>query len=358
MSKRIIYQFAPQICKHDAIGNEILAIQGLLRESGIESRAVCDFADEGSAQHVRGWSGRVPETSRLTIVHYSHGSPSHERVFASPEPKVLFYHNVTPAHYFRSTHPNFVEASEKGRRQLASLPGRVDIAVAHSSFSAEELRQHGFDRVEILPYVSLESLYEVEPDASIFERFGGDGWINLICVAQVAPHKCIEDCILVFDYFRRMIHRKSRLFVVGGWNGTEAYLRRLQRLVKMLGLDGVIFTGQVSQAALIAYYQIADALLCMSEHEGFCVPLIEAMRYDVPIFAYEAAAVPETLRYSGVLFARKHWPTIAEAVGILLADPEMRAQVVAKQRASLDYYSLESCRAKLAALLESVGITA
>ena len=356
MKKQVVYQFAPQICRHDAIGNEIFAIQRSMDKSGIESEIVCDLADNVLPGRVRPWSKKVAATSQLTMVHYSHGSASHERVFASPEPKVLFYHNITPAQYFRSTHPNLVRASEAGREQLSKLPGLVEVAVAHSTFSANELAEYGFRRVEVLPYMPLKPLYEVEPDQAVLRRYAWDGWVNLICVAQVSPHKCIEDCILTFDYFKHFVNRKSRLFVIGGWGGTEAYVARLQRLVKTLHLNDVIFTGQVSQESLIAYYEAAHAFLCMSEHEGFCVPLVEAMRYDVPVFAYAATAVPETLRYSGVLFPRKDWPTIAEAIGILLADERVRAQVIAEQRQHLPYYSLPACEERLEALLASLGL--
>jgi glycosyltransferase involved in cell wall biosynthesis len=356
LNNQIVYQFAPQICRYDAIGNEIFALHRLMTDSGIESRAVCDFADAGLPDKVERWSKKLAATSRLTIVHYSHGSKSHRRVFASPEPKALFYHNITPAHYFRSTHPNFVEASEKAREQLSTLPELVDVAIAHSQFSAEELKRCGFRNVAVLPYVSLENLYQLEPDPSILSRFGGDGWVNLICVAQLSPHKCIEDCILVFDYFRRFVNRKSRLFIIGGWVGMEAYVARLQRLVTALNLTDVVFTGQVGQESLLAYYKIAGALISMSEHEGFCVPLIEAMRFDVPVFAFAATAVPETVQESGVLFRRKDWPTIAEAIGIVLEDSEIRSRILDRQRESLQHYSVPSCREKLKVLLATMGV--
>ncbi len=352
----IVSQFASQVCPHDAIGNEIFAMRDLLAGFGLESATFCDYADPALAGAVNRWSKRAAEDGRLTIVHFSHGSPSHERVFATAEPKMLVYHNITPAHYFLSTHPRIAAASRKGREQLASLPESVDVAVAHSSFSAAELRDLGFRRVEVLPYIPFESLYAVDPDPDLLRRYGGDGAVNLICVAQIAPHKCIEDCILVFDYFRRVGHRNSRLFVIGGWSGTEAYLARLHRLVKMLGVEDVIFTGQVPQAALVAYYRIADALLCMSEHEGFCVPLIEAMRYDVPIFAYEAGAIPETLGSSGVSFRHKDWPLIAEAIGALLSTPRLKEQVLEKQRVQFSNYSMAACRKKFSTLLASMGI--
>jgi glycosyltransferase involved in cell wall biosynthesis len=358
LSQPTVNQYASQVCLFDAVGNETFAIQRVLSDIGVDSEILCDLADTSLHGRVRPWSKNRARASHLTIVHYSHGSKSIQRVFASSEPKVLLYHNITPAKYFRGTHSNLVRASESGREQLAGLANRVEVAVAHSTFSANELRQCGFPRIELVPYVSLETLGQVEPDRDVMDRCRRDGWVNLICVAQVAPHKCIEDCLFVFDYFKRFVFRKSRLFVIGGWAGTEAYLERLRRLVNIMQLSDVVFTGQVSQESLIAYYKSAHAFLCMSEHEGFCVPVLEAMRYEVPVFAYAAAAVPETLRYSGVLFPEKDWPTIAEAIGLLLADQRLRAQVVAEQREQLPYYSRSACQERLRALLASVGIAA
>lgn len=358
MSRPIVNQYAPQVCLFDAVGNETFAIQRVLSDIGLESEILCDLADTSLHARVRPWSKATAQAARLTIVHYSHGSKSIQRVFASSEPKVLLYHNITPAKYFQGTHPNLVRASELGRQQLAGLANRVEIAVAHSTFSANELREYGFSRVEVVPYVALEPLLPVEPDRGVMDRCSRDGWVNLICVAQVAPHKCIEDCLFVFDYFKRFVCPKSRLFVIGGWAGTEAYRERLRRLVDALHLSDVVFTGQVSQESLVAYYKSAHAFLCMSEHEGFCVPLVEAMGYGVPVFAYAATAVPETLRYSGVLFPEKEWPTIAEAIGLLLADQRLCAQVVAEQREQLPYYSRSACQERLRELLASLGVTA
>ena len=358
MSRPLVNQYASQVCLFDAVGNETFAIQRVLSDIGIASEILCDLADTSLHARVRSWSKATAQASRLTIVHYSHGSKFIHRVFSSSEPKVLLYHNITPAKYFRGTHPNLVRASELGREQLAELANRVEVAVAHSTFSANELRQYGFARIEVVPYVSLEPLCQVEPDRDVMDRCRRDGWVNLICVSQVAPHKCIEDCLFVFDYFKRFVCRKSRLFVIGGWPGTVAYLERLRRLVNILHLSDVIFPGQVSQESLIAYYKSAHAFLCMSDHEGFCVPLVEAMRFDVPVFAYAATAVPETLRYSGVLFPHKDWPTIAEAIGLLLSDEQLRAQVVADQRQQLSYYSVSACQERLRTLLAGVGVIA
>jgi glycosyltransferase involved in cell wall biosynthesis len=352
----IVHQFAHQICRHDAVSNEIFTLRGAMAALGIESEIVCDLADGPLPAPVRSWSNKIAKASRLTIVHYSHGFPTAERIFGSQEQKLLLYHNITPSHFFRSAHRNLTLASDAGRQKLSELAGAIAVAATHSDFSAQELRRLGFRRVEVLPYVPFTPLYNARPDEGVLASFGSGGWVNLICVAQVAPHKRIEDSIFVFDYFKRFVNRRSRLLIIGGWAGTEAYLARLQRLVKMMNLRDVVFTGQVPQKSLLAYYKVASAFLCMSEHEGFCVPLVEAMRYDIPIFAYASTAIPETLRGSGVQFSKKDWPAIAEGIGLLLADAEAREEILAHQRRSLEYYSPRACQEKFGALLESLGV--
>ena len=327
-----------------------------MSEIGIESRITCELADPSLEHRVQRWSERTSQSNKLNIIHYSHGSPVYEKVLRSGERKVLLYHNVTPAAYFRGTHPNLARASELGMQQLRAVCDTFETVVAHSTFSARQLESLGFHDVEVMPYVTLPSLYEVEPDANVMREGGDPQWVNIICVAQVSPHKCIEDCILVFDYFKRFLCKDSRLIIIGGAAGTEAYLGRLQRLIKSLHLRDVVFTGQVSMAALVAYYKTAQAFLCMSEHEGFGVPLIEAMQYDIPIFAYNSTAIPETLRGSGMLFPEKHWPTIGEAMAIVLSDGNRREEVLEAQRKELQYYSWAASRERFRQFFEKLGV--
>lgn len=358
MRRGVIHQFAPQVCQHDAVGNEVFALHSLFGSLGLDSYVWCDLADQPSAKHVR-WCRRSAQLKGdLLLIHYSHGSGSYRRLLPHPERKILVYHSITPREYFVGTNTNSEEASRQGYAELPGYAERVDVAIAHSRYSARQLEQSGFRNVVVLPYVLYEPLYAVEPDRSLLDRYGRDGWVNLLTVGRVAPHKCLEDCIFVFDCFKRFVERKSRLFIVGSWEGTEAYLARLHRLVAKLGLHDVFFTGSVAQTTLMGLFKLADAYLCMSEHEGFGVPLVEAMRFDVPVFAYAATAVPETLHGAGVLFTEKSWPVVAEAIGLLLADGRLREQVISEQRRKAAFYSSEAARGRLRHWLETWNLLA
>jgi glycosyltransferase involved in cell wall biosynthesis len=244
-----------------------------------------------------------------------------------------------------------------GRDALALYSGSVELALAHSEYSARDLTGAGFRNVRVFPYVPTHRFYDIPPDESVLGRYRGDGLVNLLVVGRIAPNKCIEDCILAFHCFRNRIEPRSRLFIAGSSTGTEYYLMRLQRLVTRLGLGGsVVFTGRVSQAALNAYYRLAGAFLTMSAHEGFCVPLIEAMLFDVPVFAFASCAVPETTRGAGVLFPEKNHPEIAEAIGVVVSDPAWKEKILRAQREAAGFYSADASERRLSELLVSLGV--
>ena len=351
MKRSGIDQFAPQVCEYDAVGNEVFALQHLLASAGIRSEIFCDLVDHRLSRRVHSWDDRTGLAGAALLVHYSHGSPSYPQVFSAGGRKILLYHSITPYEYFVGTHAALERASRLGSCDLPRYAGSVDVALAHSSYSAGELRSAGFPRVEVFPYVPYEPLYTAQPDESLMKRYAGDGWVNLITVGRIAPHKCLEDCIFVFDYFKRNIEPRSRLFIVGSWAGTEAYTARLGRLISRLDLRDVIFTGPVRQSELVAHYRLAQAFLSMSEHEGFGVPVVEAMRYEVPVFVYASTALPETLRGAGVLLAEKRWPVIAESIGLVLSTPSLRQELLAGQLEAAAYYSLPAARDRLFALL-------
>lgn len=356
MKPACINQFAPQVCQCDAVGNETFAIQHVLASAGVQSRIFCDRADAAIARGVHRWRDRTGKAGTALMVHYSHGSPSHLKALSAGGPKILVYHNVTPASYFVGTAPAVAQASRLGSADLPHCAERVEVALAHSSFSARDLQAAGFPRVEVLPYILFEPLYATEPDQSVRVRYAEDGWRNLLAVGRIAPHKCLEDSIFLFDYFKRHIERRSRLFIVGSWDFAEAYHLRLQRLVSRLNVKDIIFTGPVRQTELIAYYRLADAFLCMSEHEGFGVPVVEAMRYDVPVLAYASSAIPETLRGAGILFSEKNWPVMAESIGLLLSRSDWREEVIARQRQEVEHYSFTKARERLMGLLHNLAI--
>src|SRR5690606_3919553 len=152
------------------------------------------------------------------------------------------------------------------------------------------------------------------------ERFSKDGYTNLLFVGRIAPNKKQDDIIKIFYYYKKFINPESRLILVGSYIGMERYYSELIKLVNDLDLQDVFFTGHIPFESILAYYQISHLFLCMSEHEGFCVPIVEAMLFDLPIIAYRSSAVPATLGNAGFVVSEKNYKAIAELIHIVLND--------------------------------------
>ena len=172
-------------------------------------------------------------------------------------------------------------------------------------------------------------------------------YVNFIFVGRIAPNKKQEDVIRAFSCYQRFCNPKSRLILVGSWSGAESYYRRLCRYTAALQAENVLFTGHIPFPDILAYYHVADLFLCMSEHEGFCVPLVEAMYFGVPILAYRACAVPDTLGDSGILLDKKDPVEAAMVADRILTDTSLRRELVARQRRRQQDFSYGAVRALL-----------
>lgn len=269
----------------------------------------------------------------VMFLHYSTGySPEVLGwVRRLPDRKVLIYHNITPMDYFLGINEHYRETSWAGREQLPILREYVDVAWGVSEFNRQELKAVGFRGTRVLPIIFDPALYRVAADSQTLTRCD-EGGAHLLFVGRVVPNKRLQDVILTFYYFKRRVDPQAHLHLVGSHHQMGPYLAYLQALVAQLNLSDVHFEGHVSTAELVAFYQGADVFLCMSEHEGFGVPLVESMHYGLPVVAYAAAAVPETMGEAGILVEKKDFVSIAELLGLLLEDVTWRERLVRRQR--------------------------
>jgi len=245
----------------------------------------------------------------------------------------LIYHNITPPEYFVGVHEQLVELCWKGRRELRAYVGRCDLALGDSEFNRQELAGIGFPRTGVLPVVPDFSHLSGVPDWKVASRFD-DEWTNLLFVGRIIPNKRIEDLVRIFHAYRR-INPRSRLLIVGSYGGFEKYLAMVMSVAARLGTPDVHFAGHVSNEELVAYYDVADLFLCASEHEGFCVPLVEAFQMGVPVVARAATAVPATLDGGGVVYEDTDPNHVASILDAVLSDGGLRAQVIATQEQAL-----------------------
>jgi glycosyltransferase involved in cell wall biosynthesis len=320
----------------DAISNEALAIRKHLREAGYQSDIFAESVHPRMAHLARPlWEyGTVSSSETVCLFHFSIGSASSRLIFGAPDRLVAIYHNITPAPFFVGFHAHLAGLCHHGRRELAAFAPRTELALGDSDYNRRELEEAGFARTDVLPIVLDFSRYE-RPPSRVVRRLYGDGRTNVLFVGRIIPNKKIEDLIRTFAHYQKRFDPSSRLLLVGDTRGFERYLSRLQGLVERLGVEGVVFTGQVDDDDLYAYYGVADLFLCLSEHEGFCVPLQEAMLFGVPVVAFEAGAVAETLHGGGLLLGQKDPETIAALLARVRRDPRLRRDVLAGQERAM-----------------------
>ncbi len=350
-----IHQVVPTLAPRDAIGGHVLEARALLRGMGVESEV---FVGEAwpelrrECRPHRELAGGPAGT--LLLYHASIGSPVAGWVQRRPEPLVVDYHNITPSSFFAPWAPHVAVELDVGRHQLADLARRAVFGVADSGFNEVELRQVGFGATAVAPILVDPGGFAGEVDAGVGERLAAErSGAEWLFVGRVAPNKCQHDVVAAFALYRRLYDPGARLRLVGG-PSAQAYWDAVAGYVAALGLEGAVeLAGSVPEGAKAAYFANADVFVCLSEHEGFCVPLLEAWWWGVPVVAFAAAAVPETLGGAGVLLGDKSPARVAAAVDRVVRDARVRAGLVAAGRERLaGEFALERSRARFTAAIE------
>ena len=321
----------------DAIGNEALGIRRVLRDAGFASEIYVETAETRLENLTVDYRDLPEETTAddILIHHFSIGSRASRIAFALPARMVLIYHNITPPSYFIGVNPTLVQQCWMGRRELRAYARRCDLALGDSEFNRRELAEIGFTRTGVLPVVPSFAHLAVEPDRMLAGTFDDDR-TNILFVGRVIPNKRIENVIRVFQAYRLKYDRRARLLLVGAQSGFERYVASLRDLVARLGIPDVHMVGHVSNEELTAYYDVADVFLSASAHEGFCVPLMEAFHKGLPVVAYAAAAVPDTMDGAGVLYDRTDPRHVASLIHTLMTDDAWYEETVRSQYAALD----------------------
>ncbi len=335
----VAHQVLATLSYGDAIGHEVLGIQRVLREAGFSSDIFVETADptlKPLTRNFRGLPGAVTAND-LLIHHFSLSSKASRTAYALPSRMALVYHNITPPEYFIDIHPLLALRCWEGRRELGAYVPRCDLALGDSEFNRQELQALGFRKTDVLPVIPNFDHLTGEPDWSLVSQFN-DAWTNILFVGRVIPNKRIEDLIKFFHAYRSTHNLRSRLIIVGSYIGFEDYLMSLYDLTSRLRTPDVHFVGQATNAELAAFYNVADVFLCASEHEGFCVPLVEAFHERVPVIAYSATAVPDTMDGGGVLYNDKDPSVVADLIDAIVSNQALCETVVDAQDIALDRY--------------------
>ena len=355
-----IDQYLPGFAPHDAIGNHTIQTRRLLREAGYDSDIWAEHILPPMGHEARSYleDPRRPGEPRLLLYQSSTSSAMANWLRARAEggeALIGHYHNITPGLYFARWEPHIAAAMEEARQELAMLAPHVSFSFADSGYNEAELVDYGYQQTLVCPLlVDLED-YHRPPDRATLERLRkrrGRSGAQWLFVGRVAPNKCQHDVVGAFAAYRRAFDPAARLTLVGGGTSTQ-YLRALERLVEELELgDSVEILNGLGDTELLAYWAVADVFVCLSEHEGFCVPILEAMELGVPVVAYAATAVPETLGDAGILVEDKDPLTVAVAVDEACRPGPYRDRLIMAGKDRASNFTLEKTSKQLLSGIE------
>lgn len=353
-SKVKVHQIIPWLGKEgDAIADEIRLIQKMLQESGYDSEIYCENYD--SSAKAKYYPEYLNESSANNILIYHHAGVSRVAKFIRdlPDYKILIYHNITPSSFYKNFDKLKVTIQEKGLLDTKMLSSHIDLALGDSEYNKDELITLGYKNCDILPILLNYDRYDVVDEYTL-DKYS-DGNTNIIFVGRIAPNKCYEDLIKVFYYYKKL-DPSSRLLLPGSYNIHDKYYIFLQTLLTHLNLKDVFFFGKVPQEQINSYYRSANIFLSMSEHEGFCIPLVESMYFGIPIVAFNSSAIPDTLGKSGILINNKNFAEIAELMYILKNDEKLRERIISGQKKQLNNFEYSKIRTKLLSFIQERGI--
>lgn len=333
-----VIQIMPTLALGDAVSNDALALEKAIINMGYKTEIYAENIDprlpKGTAKYERNLY-KVNEDD-VVLYHLSTGTFLNKKIALLKCRKIVIYHNITPGNFFEEYSKESELKCLAGREEAASLCKQVDYCLADSEYNKQELIQMGCTcPIDVLPILIPFDDYRKEPDIKILDKYKDDGYTNILFTGRLAPNKKQEDVIRAFYFYKKFYNPKSRLILIGSDAGMSRYSYRLKSFIAKLELEDVIIPGHISFAEILAYYHTADLFLCQSEHEGFCVPLVEAMFFDIPVVAYHSTAIPYTMGDSGIVLDRKDAVETAAVMNRVLTDEELHAQIVEGQRKRL-----------------------
>ena len=352
MSLNTLNQFLPAFVAADAISNQAAALHHLALGLGWQARLFVAQPSTRSDVRAQLYQTYRPQHGDVNLLHFGIGSELDAFLCAQSKHLVLYHHNITPSEFLAAYNPAFARQAQLGRERLPILAGRAQFTLADSAFNADELKAAGYaGEVEILPPV-------LGNQSKIVQRVQNplsDSEACWLFVGRLVPNKGQAELIRAFAHYEHHINATSRLILVGSNRTTPGYDKYLQALAQTLGVANKVQMGPATESELAAHYATAQVFVCLSQHEGFCVPLIEAMKAGLPIVALARTAVIDTLGNAGVLLASAHPALVAETVNGLLTHPQLRQQVLAAQHERVQAFAQPIVEAQAKAMLQQLA---
>ena len=330
-----INQWVPAAHRGAAVGASARRVRDLLRARGFDSTIYALSIDDNLRDDVLPFDHVSSHIGDATILHFAVPSIMSTKLTQLKSRTIIQYHNITPAYFFAPYDSGIFRIAALGREELKTLVGHVDVALGDSEYNRQELATLGFTSTGVMPIIVDTERITVSPgEPALEETLLGDGLANILFVGRIVPNKKIEDIIRLAEHYKRYVDTDYRFIFVGRTDAGPRYYDTILALIAeyQMPKDRFILTGTVTESELATYYRASSAYISLSEHEGFCVPLVEAMSADLPILAFGATAVPETLGGAGICFSPKDLEYAAEMLGLLVYDEAVRSKVIAGQQ--------------------------
>jgi len=348
-----IVQMLPTVAYGDAVGNDTLALYNALVENGFKTAIYAENIDSRlKNRDIFYINDYKDDSENIILYHLSTGTSLNYKIKEYKAKIIVIYHNITPPKFFEKYSSDATKLCEEGVKGLKALSSVPIACFADSKHNANELVSSGYKcPIEVLPILMPFDDYKKQYSQNIYDKYNDD-YVNILFTGRIAPNKKQEDIIAAFDYYHKVINSKSRLFLVGNYNESDLYYSKLKQYVEELSIDEVYFSGHIKFDEILAYYAVSDVFLCLSEHEGFCVPIVESMLFELPIIAYDCTAVGETMAGGGILLPEKTPQVVAEAIDILMNDKSIKNRIIHNQKVRLNDFDNEIIEKKFIELLK------
>jgi glycosyltransferase involved in cell wall biosynthesis len=349
-----IHHFVPVLHRGDAVGRHTLRLREASRARGFRSEIFVDTVDDDTVDETVAVLA-YPETAQpgdVVVYQFATASAMAPWLAGRSETLVVNYHNVTPPELMAPWDNHLALGQLRAQGDLRLLAPRTTLAVADSAYNEAHLSATGFGATAVIsPSAALDADVTARTGSGRTTAGATDGGARWLAVGRVSPNKGLESTVAALAVARAHSDPRATLRIIGR-PATDSYVAALHRYVAELGLGGAVrFAGHASDATVGLAYAEADVLVVTSEHEGFCVPVVEAMAAGVPVVAFDRGAVPEVLGGAGELVSHKDPYALAASISALLADAPRREATVAAGRTRLAELDLAAAADRFVSLL-------
>lgn len=336
MNIKKIHQFSPTVQLGDGISNGMFFFQKILKSLGFQSEIYVENIKDNLKHIVKSYkSFDLEDEEQIIFIHYSIYYDFEPWIDKIKAKKHIIYHNITPPEFFKNN-PFLYEMCKKGIELLPQIASKFEGSIGDSKLNSDELEAHNFKNVYTIPLlVDVEKVRSFSFNHKLFDELNDD--FNIIFVGRIARNKAQHDLIKIADIYR-YINPNFKMYIIGGATDTE-YYEELKYSIEENQLQNYVkLTGKVSNEDLYAYYKSANIFLCMSEHEGFGMPLIEAMLFNLPVLSYNSSNIANTLNEGGVLFEEKSHKHIAATIELIRNNPKLKDEIIQTQLKAIQPY--------------------